>query len=391
MTSLADEIADDGQVTLREAIVQAGLDTAHDDIVFSSGLSGVISLTLGRLDISNSPLTITGNGRSETIIDAGQNSNVFHHYSYFGVKADLTISSLTIRNAETAINVTSDSYGTGSVVNIEDSVITGSEFTGINAALGSYDGSKNIVLNVRNSTVTGNGGRGISMFSGVTATIEDSIISNNGGGIATGGYTEGFDSPRVTISRSHIVGNTVSGNGGGVLFTDGSLTIEDSYITRNNATNGAGVWAGPSRRRRTETGLIVTDTTLSENTATGKGGGLHIGQTGGTLANSTVTGNTAARGGGIYNGNLRSNGQDASFSNSTITLNHATDTGGGVFDLRGTSVLTSDIIAGNTSDADGADLKLAVFLQTELSHSLLGTNSGTNLYCNRIFHSGLRR
>ena len=71
VTSLEDNLDDDGETTLREAIEQANANEGADEIVFASGLSGVIELDsdLGILPGITDDLIITGNGRSDTVID----------------------------------------------------------------------------------------------------------------------------------------------------------------------------------------------------------------------------------------------------------------------------------------------------------------------------------
>ena len=65
-------------MTLREAIAEAKTNSGADEIVFEAGLSGVINLQLGDLDLESiGELAITGNGQSDTIIDAQNNSDIF--------------------------------------------------------------------------------------------------------------------------------------------------------------------------------------------------------------------------------------------------------------------------------------------------------------------------
>src|SRR5262245_1781078 len=89
VTSLADNLAVDGKVTLREAIQAAntnasvdgsaaGQSGAQDKIVFQNGLTGTIKLNpaLGELLITDS-VQIVGLGAKNTVIDAQHNSRVF--------------------------------------------------------------------------------------------------------------------------------------------------------------------------------------------------------------------------------------------------------------------------------------------------------------------------
>lgn len=112
MTTLADTIADDGETSLREAMINA----QRDDIVFASGLDGTISLQLGVLPFASN-LSITGNGSGKTVIDAQGNSDIFGRWD-----GRLTLQGVTLK----------DSAGTGVTLSgaeerltIRDSVITG--------------------------------------------------------------------------------------------------------------------------------------------------------------------------------------------------------------------------------------------------------------------------
>src|SRR5262245_40915932 len=84
VTSLADNTVIDGQVTLREAIIAANTDTSvdgsaagsgPDEIVFATG-PGVITLNGTLLPTIVQPLTITGLGASQLVLDGAQVSGV---------------------------------------------------------------------------------------------------------------------------------------------------------------------------------------------------------------------------------------------------------------------------------------------------------------------------
>jgi RTX calcium-binding nonapeptide repeat (4 copies) len=109
----------------------------------------------------------------------------------------------------------------------------------------------------------------------------------------------------LTLSRVTISGNTVTGpapfydSGGGIGFQSdgpGSLTIENSTIAGNSATDdGGGVFMSDGE-------LSIVDSTLSGNVAGDRGGGVYVGEPfieTTVVRSSTITGNRAARGGGI--------------------------------------------------------------------------------------------
>lgn len=367
VTSLDDTVADDGQTTLREAINQAIANGSDDDIVFADGLSGVIGLT-SELDLGSMPnndeLTITGNGRNETIIDAQGNSDIFTD-----VRQAFSLTSLTLRNAQNrAIDFRDGFYIVGEM-RIEDSVITGSGGNAIryrNYQESLYLGS----LTIADSVITNNTGRGLSVLASVHVTIEDSVISGNAGGIAMRGSYDGT-APRVTLKHSAVQDNIAPEDGGGILIEDGTLILEDSLISGNEATNGGGIGMTngeyPTFRR----------STISGNMATADGGGMFINQYRyGTRSfeNLTITGNSASRGGGAFitssNVNLR---------NSTLTDNTATVEGGGIFfgvDHEGR--LESTVVAENTAPS-APDLRVQSSSRATVRNNFIGSNQGSDL------------
>lgn len=356
VTSLADNVANDGVTTLREAFNAANEDTAEDTIRFADGLTGVIQLTEGPLQWRTS-IRIEGNGQDATIIDGGGTGDIFYSDGYFaspGNDGNLTLQSLTLRNARHAVNQDTRNYPGG--VTIEDSTISGHTAAGVSIDVDSYDGyGGRARLTIRNSTITGNA-TGVRAYSGVQTLIEDSTISSNtSGGISSGGYSEGFGTPRLTIVRSVISDNT-GRNGAGINAFDGSLDLIESLVAGNIAQhNGGGVHADGSS-------MVMRRTTLTDNTAGGVGGGIYADY--GVIENSTISGNLAEEGGGAMLGRV-------TLANSTVTENHASGRGGGVSSNR---EIESSIIAGNTTDGEGPDIHGDVVLK----HSLLGDNSGTD-------------
>ena len=95
---------------------------------------------------------------------------------------------------------------------------------------------------------------------------------------------------RLTVAE----GNSATGLGGGVL-NRGNLAVSGSTFSGNGAASG-----GAIANSGTAT-VTMTRSTLSDNTASGSGGGIH---NLGTLrvTGSTLSGNGAASGDGIHNG-----------------------------------------------------------------------------------------
>jgi hypothetical protein len=144
-------------------------------------------------------------------------------------------------------------------------------------------------------------------FSNRVDVTRSEIHSNATGGIASG-------TGAMSIKDSTIRDNgNVDSPGGGVSAVRGALRLERSTVSGNIASNGGGVIIGlrPSR---------ILASTISGNSAVGHGGGVLMTSPASLLiSRSTVSGNSAARGGGIVaGGKLR-------LSNSTVAANSATD------------------------------------------------------------------
>lgn len=221
------------------------------------------------------------------------------------------------------------------------------------------------VVAITNSTISGNRaqyGGGVYSSYGVL-TITGSTITGNkagsGGGVATYNGT-------LTINNSTISNNTAStgigpgyADGGGVFSKAVHVTysyptsIVSSTITGNRARFGGGVYA-----RNTGVGSEVTidGSTISQNTATLSGGGIYNYAGSVAITNSSViTDNRAVKhGGGIYN-----KSGELSIDNSTVSNNTATGRaisgGGGIYNYVNADLIitTATTISGNRSRFGG--------------------------------------
>ena len=193
VNSVADNVtADDGFVTLREAITAANNDgltdlgeqaAGADTIVFDSNVFNTpqtIQLNSGQLGIS-SELTISGTGADQLTVDAQGNSRVLQ----VSGSGDAIISGLTITGG--SANSGGGINNSGDLV-LEEVIVTGNSASPNSLSTGGGGiHTQNGSLIVRDSIVTGNnfssftaitGGGGINVRSG-TALIEGSTISNN--------------------------------------------------------------------------------------------------------------------------------------------------------------------------------------------------------------------
>ncbi len=181
---------------------------------------------------------------------------------------------------------------------------------------------------------------------------KDSPGDYHGGGITTSG---GVDL-RIT---NCVIRDNHSVHGGGILvrdFLDGYVfvTLEDSTIDGNSAGEGGGVYNDSGS-------VIIRRSTISHNTANEDGGGIlnhyldnahNVGRGTVTLENSTISGNSAKQGGGLFQDDYY--GYDSKplpLYNVTVSDNSAQDSGGGIAFSYGKVSLSNTIVAGNHSDA----------------------------------------
>ena len=117
----------------------------------------------------------------------------------------------------------------------------------------------------------------------------------------------------ATISGVTIRNGTTTGDGGGILMdNNGTLTVSNSTISGNSAANGGGIYAAGS--------LTLRNSTISGNSATsGTGGGIY---NSGALTNSasvTAVNSTIANNSSVANGSAIYNGAFAALTNVTVS------------------------------------------------------------------------
>ncbi|MFN6486352.1 MULTISPECIES: hypothetical protein [unclassified Nostoc] len=342
-----------GAGSLRQEILDANALSGKDIInfggLFDDGLAHTISLIGGGLSITDD-IAIQGTNPNLLTITDNSASRVFDITS----GATATINGLTITNSFNTFN----DYNIG--------VIGGGAI------------SNEGVLSLSNSIITGNavnGGDGGGIYNSGTLAVNYSTISDNysydnanstgnGGGI--------YNSGTLTLNYSRITNNSAIGDSfrdnfsrsGGGIYNSGTLTINGSNISNNNSGySGGGIENTGS--------LTVNYSNITDNAAIGggPGGGIDIYGSYGhvtltTINYSTISGNKATVGAGIYNIGFNfptPNGTIAgtiygnlSINNSTISYNYAT-TGGGIYN-NGTLSLSDSTISSNYASLYGGGI-----------------------------------
>ena len=209
-------------------------------------------------------------------------------------------------------------------------------------------------LTLTNSIVTNNSAGGIGN-TGTTTISNTTIVSNTamsefGGGSGAGVANTGT----LTIDHSEIISNTVFGNGAGLYSTSGSLLLTNSSVRGNTSSgDGGGMFISGQIDRH----IAISNTTISGNGAIG-GGGLYLQTTSGspyemTMTNVTISGNSAVEGAGILKGRNPSNAYftltivNATIANNTITTGNSA--GGITNSCCGTTFIQNTILSNNSN------------------------------------------
>jgi hypothetical protein len=175
------------------------------------------------------------------------------------------------------------------------------------------------------------------------------IHSSAGAGVTTidggaAGTVASFSSVGVT---TELIGFTLtngnSANGGGLSLVNANPKIDSNIINANAATLGGGIYANHSSS-------TVTNNLITNNTASGDGGGLYLDNTSLLqMSNNAVNGNSAVGSGGAFFIKAASN---ANINNCTITNNTA-GANGGAFNITGGT--TAPMIKTNQIRSNHAD------------------------------------
>ena len=314
VNTLVPKIAADGKCSLIEAIINANNNAAtHADCAAGSGADVIQLPALGTIKVTKSFANYHGrNGLPPITGDvtiSGNGAKIVGKFGFrlFAVKStgDLTLDNMTVSGG-------SERFG-GAIFNYGTLTLTDATVTNARAHLGG----------------------GIFNGSAAEAAIYNSVVSSNyadyGGGLYNYNAT-------TTVSYGTIKNNRAFVDGGGVYDRMGSLDIEYSTVSKNfSGRDGAGL------HHRNSAVLIAYSTLSSNDTGFfGYGGGIFDRSGTTNIINSTISGNTASVGGGVYNRSTMT------VSNTTISKNSAHD-GGGIFTVVNDLTLTRGLISGNSA------------------------------------------
>jgi hypothetical protein len=137
-----------------------------------------------------------------------------------------------------------------------------------------------------------------------------------------------------------IRANDSGWDGGGIHSHGAYVRIQASVIAGNHALNGGGAYESQG-----DGSMRVFGSIIQRNEARWRGGGLLVGSEHSTLTDTIVRGNSARRGGGVWNEFI------LTLTRTTVTGNVAQVRGGGIFSLEDLVELdAASSVTGNTPD-----------------------------------------
>jgi hypothetical protein len=171
-----------------------------------------------------------------------------------------------------------------------------------------------------------------------------------------GGAQIFFITSGVTASISGLTLDNGKNDNGGAVGNNGTLNISDCVVSGSSSVQGAGI-------NNQSTGVLnISNSSISNNTASGIGGGIFNAGTA-TITGGTLSGNIAAEAGGIFSsgpltivnstfwGNRGNTAVGAIENTSTLHLSNSTLSNnssisiGGIFNNQGTTTIKGTLLA----------------------------------------------
>lgn len=169
-------------------------------------------------------------------------------------------------------------------------------------------------------------GGGIYLAPDSTATLADTYITNNYSGSSGAIFIE---EAVLNLIDGSLVTNNWAGSGGGINVSEsGTLTVDNSIISDNVADDvGGGVTCNACSEIN-----IINDSVISGN-ASGFGGGIFVSDFNGvvTVTNSSIRNNQATSPSEGYGGGIAILSGSLVISDSSINVNSASISGGGIY------------------------------------------------------------
>ena len=240
-------------------------------------------------------------------------------------------------------------------------------------------------------------GQTITLTSGQLNVDKDVTISGPGANnLAVDGNAQSrvfYVNPGKTVTIDSLTvanGYSDSGGGGGIFNSSATMTVANCSVSGNSAAAGSyggGICNGGFNGNAT---MTVTNCTVSSNSAYYGGGIANTGEHGGavlTVSNSIISGNSGGMGGGISNGGGFGGFCTATVSNSTISGNSA-DYAGAISNGAGGNSFAALRIINSTLSGNSADSGGGIYILGEAGLATGNTIFDAGASGENIFNKG---
>jgi CSLREA domain-containing protein len=418
VTTTEDELNNDGDCSLREAITAANTDMNVDNCPAGSSvdtidlipneifiLKSVDNITYGAngLPVVTGEININGN---DATIQRDNSANDFRVF-FIPDQGSITLNDITIRNGRSSgclyspLNCGGGLFIHGGVANIRNVILESNTSTGTNGRGGAiYNVEGNLIIDNSSfqENTAANGGA-IENFNGSVKITNSSFINNSASGLG-GALDAGDRLSQVDIVETTFNNNSAS-NGGAIYNGTGSVIIDSSNFYRNNATSAGGGINNDDGDFQIINSLfednsapigggiftdengssLVLENSIFRNNAADQGGALNIWESDVTVVDSEFTNNSGTSGGGVYMGYRWGSLQ---IQNTIFENNSASSIGGGIGNQAPGSIIAiyDSEFTNNSSGRDGGGVynSYANLTITETTFQNNSSGSGGGLY-----------
>jgi predicted outer membrane repeat protein len=339
------------------------------------GIDNTGTLTVTNSILTGNSSTAGSGGGGGGIYNTGSilrvsNSTLSDNTAFFGGAGIYNTGFGGLTVTDTTLDSNHTAWGGGIYNNQGALTVTGSTLSGNSASNfggGIYAGTGTAIVSgsTLESNSAGTLGGGIENEAGTLTVSNTTFTSNsthNGGGLYN---TRGS----ATVTGSTFRGNFVVLYGGGLFNAQGPLSVSNSTIDGNSAANsGGGIFNAATPFAVLGT-LTVSNSTLVSNSASLMGGGIDNDGAFLMVTDSTLSGNSAIQGGGLLNHGT------ATLTSSTLAGNSAMVFGGGIANVTfsgGLLSLRNTIVASNASSLPDAGPDISGVVDSASSYNLVG-------------------
>jgi predicted outer membrane repeat protein len=354
-------------LTLTHIVLTQGSDTVGGAIWNNGGYLGLDHVTLSHNHSGSSGGAIQAESGSITQLT---NSLVVTNTSGQLGGAIVNHGALTVTHSSLLTNTAGAAGYGGAILNYGPFYAANDTLNGNSAQYGGAVDNSGGALQMYASLLTHNTadyGGAVDMNGAGTAFLHNTTLLQNTGNVLGGGLYVELGGLAATYDGTHLTGNTAQAGGGAYDKTGSNLSLFDSFVEDNQATNenGGGLYV--------EKGALGggSNVVFSGNHAEGSGGAIDSEGDNLSLIGASLIGNSARYGAGLY-----SAGSQASLLNSLVQGNQGLF-GAGVFNIGPNMEVGRSTLQGNSGNL-GPGLENDPGGSVFLYQSTVAGNTGQN-------------